>query len=123
MAIDYIESPKFKKDLKRLIKKYPSLPEDLRMAEKAAIELVHLHGVDNRSVFQISRIGGGIQVYKLKKFACKSLKGRGNRSGIRIIYAWLPGKNEIHFIEMYFKGDQKNEDKSRIREYLKKLTG
>lgn len=119
--IDYIESSEFRKDFKRLSRKFSSLNEDLIIAKKACLELYHLRGIDNQSVFKIQHIKSDIQVFKLKKFACKSLKGSGSRSGIRIIYAWFPSNNEIHFIEIYYKGDKENEDKARIHEYLKKL--
>lgn len=49
---------------------------------------------------------------------CKALKGRGVQSGIRIIYAFSHGTKMVEFIEIYFKGDKKNEDKQRIDEYL-----
>jgi len=44
-----------------------------------------------------------VQLYKLKKFSCKALKGKGNRSGIRIIYVFYPEKLEVEFLEIYFK--------------------
>jgi len=44
-----------------------------------------------------------VQIYKLKKFSCKALKGKGNRCGIRIIYAFYPEKFEVEFLEIYFK--------------------
>jgi hypothetical protein len=53
-----------------------------------------------------------------KKFACKSLKGKGAKSGIRIIYAYFEQEDTIEFIEIYFKGDKENEDKERIKKYF-----
>ena len=55
-------------------------------------------------------------IYKARKFACKALKGRGARSGIRIIYAYVAQKDEIYFIEIYSKTDKENEDRERIKE-------
>ena len=34
-------------------------------------------------------------VYKLKKFACRALKGRGAKSGIRVIYSWNEEIKEV----------------------------
>ncbi len=59
------------------------------------------------------------KVYKAVKFACKSLKGRGAVSGLRVIYSYDAEKDEIFLIEIYFKGDQENEDKKRILKLLK----
>ena len=54
-------------------------------------------------------------VYKAKKFACKSLKTA--QSGIRVIYAYFPIEDRIELIEIYFKGDQVNENKERIKNF------
>ncbi len=117
--IRYEEIPEFQKDLKRLLKKYPSLSHDLALAKIAAIELFHTHAINNGSVFPMPNFcSETIQICKLKKFACKSLKGRGAKSGIRVIYAFHRLTLEVDCIEIYFKGDQENEDKGRIRTYL-----
>ena len=60
-----------------------------------------------------------VQFYKVKKFACKSLKGRGARSGIRLIYAYLPVKKHVVLLELYYKGDKENHDPTRIKSFLK----
>jgi len=44
----------------------------------------------------------------------RSLKGKGAVSGIRIIYAYFRDDRAL-LIEMYFKGDQQNEDRDRIK--------
>jgi len=38
----------------------------------------------------------------LDGFSCKSLKGKGVRSGIRIIYAYYEEEDIIEFIEIYY---------------------
>jgi len=35
-------------------------------------------------------------------------------SGIRVIYAYWEDKDRIEFVEIYFKGDKKNEDRDRL---------
>lgn len=119
MPIEIEESEQFRKDLKKLTRKFPSLPEDIEIVKRAAIELYHEQNLDNQSVFEIPSTGGDIKFFKVRKFACKSLKGRGNRSGIRIIYAWFPEQKKAHLIEIYYKGNQANEDKARIRDFLR----
>ncbi len=64
------------------------------------------------------RINDELKICKVKKFACKALKGKGVKSGIRIIYAYFVPTKTVDFIEMYFKGESENEDKERIKEYL-----
>ena len=76
--------------------------------------------IDNQSVFQINALHTvELEIYKLKKFACKSLKGKDVHSGIRLIYAYSTGTLLIHLIEIYYKGDRENEDRERIKKFLK----
>jgi hypothetical protein len=104
MAIIYSRHSKFSQQLKKLLKKYRTLEDDLAIAEKAAIELLHLHRLDNRSVELVPGFDHEVvKIYKIKKFACKSLPGKGVRSGIRVIYAFLPKKMEIVYLEIYYK--------------------
>jgi len=80
--ITYNSIDAFDKDLKRLAKKFPSLLEDLGLVKRAAIELFHLKKIDNHAVFPIPDFcSDTYQVFKIKKFACRSLKGRGVKSG------------------------------------------
>lgn len=117
--ISYGETLEFQKDFKRLLKKYRSLRDDLELVKIAAIELFHIHKLNNLSIFPVQGFcTEEIQICKIKKFACRSLKGRGSKSGIRIIYAFHYLNFKIDFIEIYFKGEKENEDKERIKEYL-----
>lgn len=118
--INYGETPEFQKDFKKLLKKFKSLEEDLKLAKIAAIELYHIQKINNLSVFPIQDFcTEEIQVCKIKKFACRALKGRGSKSGIRIIYAFHGSNSKVVFIEIYFKGEKENENRERIKEYLK----
>ncbi len=121
-TISYGQTEEFQKDLKKLLKKYRSLEEDLELAKRAAIELYHLQKINNLSVFPIPGFcTEEILICKIKKFACKTLKGRGSKSGIRVIYAFHVKSVHVDFIEIYFKADQENEDQERIKQYLKSL--
>jgi hypothetical protein len=107
----------FSKDLKHLLKKYLSLEEDLDNFIKAQLFAFHKLHVDNHGLFPINNLGiESPQVYKAKKFACKSLKGQGAKSGIRIIYAYIAETDEIYLIEIYSKSDKENENRERIKE-------
>ena len=112
--------PEFEKDTKQLLKKFKTIEDDLKIFIEKQLFLYHKLKVDNRGIFQITGLPvENPGVYKAKKFACKSLKGRGVQSGIRVIYAYDEEKDKIVLIEMYFKGDKANEDKQRIFEYLR----
>jgi hypothetical protein len=64
--------------------------------------------------FRIDNLGLETCVIKVKKIACKALKGRGVNSGLRLIYAYFMDQEKIVFVELYNKNDKENEDKKRI---------
>ncbi len=100
--------PDFKKDFKKLEKNYPTLKQDLEVFINTQLNLSHKLNIDNNGIVQISGLSISIpKIYKARKFTCKSLKGRGSYSGIRIIYAYFKDDDRIELVEMYFKGDKK----------------
>jgi len=119
MKFKHIERlEKFSNDLKKLLKRYPSLEDDLDSFIRAQLIAYHKFNVDNRGI--VPMVGLAIeypQIFKVLKFACKSLKGKGVQSGIRMTYAYFSVEDRIEFIEIYYKGDQENEDKERIKKY------
>ena len=125
--INYKVTQEFEKDFKRLLKKFRSLEEDFEFAKIATIEPYHIGVLHNRvlekkdtnSIFPIPNFcTEKLKICKLKKFACKAIKGRGVKSGIRITYAFYVKTNSVDFIEIYFKGEKEMEDKERIKKYL-----
>jgi mRNA-degrading endonuclease RelE of RelBE toxin-antitoxin system len=107
--------PEFEKDLKKLVKRFSSLEEDLRMFVKVALNAYHKLKIDSGAIVHISDLGiKSPKIYKAKKFACKALKGKGAQSGIRVIYAYHGEEDWIEFIEIYYKGDKAGEDRERI---------
>mgnify|MGYP001447774471 CR=1 FL=1 len=120
--INYDETPEFQKDFKKLHKKFKTLEDDFELVKIAVIELYHIQKINNLSTFPIPGFNTDkIQIYKIKKFACKALKGRGSKSRIRVIYSFDIESCGVVFIEIYFKGEKENEDKERIKRYLKDL--
>lgn len=46
------------------------------------------------------------KIYKAKKFACRSLKGKGVQSGVRVIYVYFEEVDNIeHIKKKYLKND------------------
>ncbi|MDO9399606.1 MAG: hypothetical protein Q7T79_02900 [bacterium] len=120
MMINYKETAEFIRDFKKLLKKFSSLAEDLEVNKQYRIELFHCKEIDSKSIFEIQGIGNTTELkfFKVKKFQCKSLKGRGAKSGIRVIYAYFPFEQKIVFLEIYYKANQENEDRQRIVNFL-----
>ena len=113
--------PEFEKDLKKLVKRVSSLEDDLRMFIKVAMNAFHKQKIDSNAIFHISDLGiRSPKIFKGKKFACKSLKGKGAQSGIRIIYVYHEEEDRVEFIEIYYKGDKESEDRERIKRKCKK---
>ena len=108
----------FQKDFKKLKKRFRTLDNDLKTFINAQLKLFHKLKIDNQGIVEISGLGLEYPtIYKVRKFACKSLKGTGSRSGVRIIYAFYPDLDKIEFIEIYYKGDKEKEDRKRISNY------
>ncbi len=107
------ELAEFQKDLKTLLKKYRTLPDDLKVV-KTVLELYP----DERPPFsfRIDNLGLQTCIIKVKKIACKALKGRGVISGLILVYAYFQQEERITFIELYHKNDKENEDRERIVE-------
>jgi mRNA-degrading endonuclease YafQ of YafQ-DinJ toxin-antitoxin module len=103
--------PEFDKDSKLLLKRYRTLKEDL-----GEVKTILKMKPDERPPFsfRIADLGLKTCVIKVKKIACKALKGRGVNSGLRLIYAWFENEQKIIFVELYRKNDKENEDRQRI---------
>jgi hypothetical protein len=110
----------FQKDLKKL-RRFRTLKEDLDIFIEKQLRLYHKLKIDNKGIVQISNLNIDYpKIYKARKFACRSLKGKGSASGIRVIYAYFEEKDCVEFIEIYYKGDKENEERERIlRHYYK----
>jgi hypothetical protein len=78
--------------------------------------------LDNNAIFPIpGYCTGSIISCKVKKFASKSFKGKGAKTGLRLIYIYLSIEKRIIFIEIYYKGVKENEDKNRLQSYFNQL--
>lgn len=109
--MEFNQLPEFDKDLKSLLKKYRTLNDDLN-----EVKTILKKRPDERPPFsfRIDNLDLETCIIKVKKIACKALKGRGVNSGLRLIYAYFSDEQKIIFIELYHKSDKENEDRKRI---------
>jgi mRNA-degrading endonuclease YafQ of YafQ-DinJ toxin-antitoxin module len=114
--IVFEEIDPFKKDLKSLLKKYKTLNDDLEVVQQV---LKILPDARPPFSFRIDNLGIESCVVKVKKIACKALKGNGVNSGLRLVYAYFKEENKIVFVEIYHKNDKENEDRDRILSFFK----
>ena len=113
MMINFEELSEYKKDFKRLLKKYRTLESDIEDVRK---DLNDEPGASPPFSFQIDGLGITTCIIKVKKIASDSFKGRGVNSGFRLVYAYFPEEQRIVFVELYHKNEKVNEDRTRIKE-------
>lgn len=114
--MEFDSLPEYIRDVKRLKKRYRSLEEDLNVVQRI---LCAKPDPFSPVSFEISGLAIQTCVIKVKRIACKALKGKGSNSGLRLVYAYSPSTDKglpskIVFIELYFKGDKENENRGRI---------
>lgn len=110
MKTNYNELLEFSKEFKRFSKKYKSLSDDLEEFKR----VVNIAPLGNSKHFNIITRNEQYAVIKARLF-CRYLKGS---SRLRIVYAFHFQSCRVEFIQLYFKGEQQNENKERIKEYL-----
>ncbi len=110
MTTSFNELPEFSKEFKRFLKKYGSLVDDLKEFKR----IISVVPLGNSKHFNVITKNEQCAIIKARLF-CRYLKG----SSLRIIYAFHCQSCKIDFIEIYFKGDKENEDRERIKNYLK----
>lgn len=105
------ELKEYKKDIKKLSKKYSTLPEDIEVVKK--VLFVNPKETPPFS-FRIDNLGIDTCVIKVKKIASKTFKGKGVNSGFRLIYAHFEKEDRIVLIELFHKSKKEIEEKDRI---------
>lgn len=115
--MEFLTRPEFDDELGKLLKRFRSLSNDLGSLKEILIK--YPRGYEP-VVFRINNLGIETEVYKVKHFRCQTLKNKGSRSGIRIIYAYFDLEKKIEFVEIYYKEkDDTDCDKERIFKYYK----
>ena len=112
----FISIPEFDKDVKRLLKKYKSIEEDLESIKSIVESLPNARPPFS---YLIDNLGLKVPIIKIKKIASKSFPGKGVYSGLRLIYIYFSVEQKIIFLEIYHKNEKELEDKIRILNYSK----
>ena len=104
--------PEFDGELKKLLKKYHSLEEDLNELKDVLRKFPRGY---EPVVFRMAGLKLITEVYKVKHFRCKALRHKGSRSGVRVIYVYKEQEQVIEFVEIYYKEKDDLEcDKERL---------
>lgn len=124
--MNFDQSDEFKKDLKRLKKKWRSLPGDLTRAQLFITKLydneTSQETIEFRRNFFATQKGAILNSINDKEIVkmrldCDSLNGSDK---LRMIFVAVRNANNIIFIELYPKNENSHqrEDQQRIRKYL-----
>ena|SRR4051812_45453023 len=107
MSFSVIPSDKFKKEAKRLIKKFPSLKQEL---------------IDLNTVLEIAPETGtalGNNTYKIR-IAIKS-KGKGKSGGARVITYVVTDNKEVYLLTIYDKSEFDSVDDKTLKTIIESL--
>lgn len=107
MAFSVIPSDKFKKEAKRLLKKYPSLKGEL-LELSNTLELTPTIGTSL-----------GDNIYKIR-LSIKS-KGKGKSGGARVITYIVTANKEVYLITIYDKAEFDSIDDGTLKGIIKSL--
>lgn len=123
-GLRYEETSAFLRDFKRLKKRFRTLDEDFSTMKRAAIELLHVNGIDNGACIEIEGFCPHPRFsYKVVKFACKSLKHKGVRSGLRVIYVFDAETRTVYFVEIYYhEKDATDLNRERLADFLSRVS-
>lgn len=107
MSFSVIPIDKFKREAKRLVKKYPSLKE----------ELAELNNIlTNKPETGISL---GNDTYKIR-LAIKS-KGKGKSGGARIVTYVIKDNKEVYLLTIYDKSEFESVDDKTLKNIIRSL--
>lgn len=105
-------SPEFEKNFKQIFKKYKTLEDDFEKFKEILVR--YPSGVGKN--FVIIHFEPACKIVKAR-MACRALRDRS----LRVIYAYEESNERFYFIELYFKGEQTNENRIFINNYLRRL--
>lgn len=123
--MNFDQTPEFEKDLKRLAKKWRSLPDDIEYI-KPNIKSLYEQRDDidiqkyrdgffaTKKAAIITSTPSGVEVIKMRL----DVAAIGNNSKVRIVFVAARQANTITFIELYAKNEKDREDQARIKKYL-----
>lgn len=109
------ESDEFKKDFKKLHKKYRSLAKDFAVLKQAI--LTEPLGDGTKHWNCLTRVESKDLSFLKVRMMCRSVRG----ASFRVVYMYDGDKLELLFIEIFFKGNKNVENQKRIEAIIKTL--
>ena len=107
MSYNIVAVPTFRKELKKLAKKYPSLKSDLVFL----FETLEENPIQGTSL--------GKNCYKIR--LAISAKGKGKSGGARIITNFVITDKTVYLLSIYDKADKENLTDKELKELLEEV--
>ena len=104
MSYEIVAIPNFRKELKKLAKKYPSLKEDFGVL------------LDSLKVNPLQGVSLGNNCYKIRMAIAS--KGKGKSGGSRVITFVKISQTTVYLLSVYDKSEKENISDSELKELL-----
>lgn len=123
--MNFNETPEFTKDVKRLAKRWRSIPTDIKAAKQYILPLYEQLADDvdmaeyRREFFAgktatILHTNSDVEIAKMRL----DIADLGRSHTVRIVFVAVKQRRMITFVELYAKNDKEREDQTRIKKYL-----
>lgn len=123
--MNFSEAPEFQKDIKRLAKKWRSIPQDIEATKQYILPLyvemspdvmveVYRHEFFANKRATILHSGDDVEMVKMRL----DVESTGRSDKARIIFITAKTESAIMFIELYAKNEKSREDRRRLKKYL-----
>lgn len=108
--MNFQEGDEFQKEFKKLAKKYRTLVDDFQIVKKA---IKASPAGDTSKHWHILKYDGADKYILKMRMMCRAVKG----TQFRLVYFYDGTSVEVLFIEIFYKGNKENENKTRIDDY------
>ena len=119
--MNFDQTPEFQKDLKRLSKKWRSLPQDIEdaqllitdvYADNEQQELVRQKFFDGKRATKL--VPGDVEVVKMRL----DVAALGTNNKVRVVFVAIIAKSSVVFVELFAKNEKEREDPKRYKDYI-----
>lgn len=120
--MNFEQSPEFNKDLKRLSKKWRSLPSDIAAAQLLITDVYT--DSDQRELFEQKFfnnkratklvVSESVEVVKMRL----DVQSLGVSDKVRIVFVLVKSATSVTFVELYAKNEKIREDANRYKRFM-----
>ena len=114
----------FVRELKALTKRYPSLPNDIKIAEQVIGTLYSTQNNYDTATIRKNFFNSKRAAVITKSDSFEAVKMRldcaslGNKNSMRVVFVFVKNNEEVTFIELFSKSDKDREDSERLQQFI-----